>query len=120
MHHYRQEFLQYRAAKSAGAPSVPPPPVVPAQVPALGSQATNPVGVPPQLPTQQAVVPLPPNVAQNDQIAQMLNPQNPALQAALIQAVLQARGNGQGGVTIDDIANYLLSQGRQALSRHLP
>ena len=120
--------MEYRAAKTAQQQSVPPPPVAPAQVPPLGVQpadpAAPPAALPPQQPLPQVMLPAAPNPAgsapQADLLAQLLNPQNPALQAALIQAVMQARGTAQGSVTIDDLADYLISQGRNAASRHLP
>ena len=118
--------MEYRAAKTAQQQSLPPPPVAPAQVPQHGGPAavaaTAPGALPPQPPIPQPMVPAAPNPAgsapQPDILAQLLNPQNPALQAALIQAVLQARGTAQGSVTLDDLADYLISQGRHAASRH--
>ena len=95
----------------------------------MSFQGQNPAVATHQAPVQQQMVPAgqvapPPaqaaqlgtGMATNAQIAQLLNPQNPALQAALIQAVLHTRGTVQGTVTMDDIADYLMAQGRTMFS----
>ena len=104
-----------------GTTPLPPPPVIPAQIPALPQQSVVPpntvstIGTP-QVPSQVGSL----NPAGQAQLAQVMTPQNPVLQSALIQAALQQQGQAQGGVTMDDIANLMLNQGRPVRPRPAP
>ena len=105
--------------RSQGQPvaSLPQPPVIPAQVPAVIQQSTG-----PQMPQQQVVQPAGPNpqaVAMHMQPQVQPNltpaptvqqPQNPFLQASLYQA-MKDQGS-EGGLTMDDLGNVMLTKGR--------
>ena len=107
-------------------PTAPTPGVTPAT--AVGSQGISGNVAGPAFIAGAALTPVPQNplaslspqeIADlNAQVVQLLNSSNPALQSALIQVVLQARGSATGTVTMEDVGAFLTSQGRNTGSRH--
>ena len=100
--------------------SLPPPPVMPAQVPQVlagGLAAPQPQPTGSQLQAMAAPQQAPPGGAMapgghNPPAANVLgqNVQNPVLNEALYQAMVQQGTNS--GVTFDDLANYVITQSR--------
>ena len=125
-----------RQATIHGQPvaSLPQPPVLPTQVPAVLPQqpAVQVSGVLPQQPArqvpavlaqQQSVQPAAANVqglaigvqpqVQRPAAPTIQQPQNPFLQASLYEAMKDQ--GGDGGVTMDDLGNVMLAQGRSIM-----
>ena len=99
---------QLSSQPSQSAATAPIPPV---QQQAISTMQQGQIGLPPPAPMVQQHAP--PQVQQAPQQIPVMNiqqPQNPVLQQNLQQSVLQhARDNG---VTMDDIANLMITQGR--------
>ena len=136
----RQNFIHNPPPTFQAQPAVPPPPVTPAVVPQLPvAQSTVPAMQSAQGLQPQAAVPVPatapPQIVQiqvaplavapsqpvpqprvNPGTGNIVPPDNPILASALYQAMANEGDGANTGLTMDDLHNMMITQGRSVVA----